>query len=198
MVVTKTTKTSNAQVEIYIVRHGATPWTVSGQHTSYTDLPLTEEGRKEARSLRAKLKKISFTAVFSSPLKRAFDTCVLAGFARAAMVDHDLFEWNYGLYEGLTSKEIHAFDPDWTVFSKDPPEGETWAEIEKRADRMIEKAFFYGGRVLFFSSGHFSRALSARFLGLSVSYGKYLSLSTGSISRLGFEKDKKVILSWNK
>lgn len=193
----KRTKTTTT-LDIYIIRHGETAWSLSGQHTSFTDLPLTKKGRKEASSLKTPLKNLSFDTVFCSPLKRAFDTCKLAGFGTQFLIDHDLVEWNYGAYEGLTSVEIRKTKPNWTLFSEAPPGGETQEEVSERADRVLERLLAYKGRVALFSSGHFSRVLLMRWVSLPISYGGSFPIATASLTRLGFDRGKRVLLGFNK
>lgn len=180
---------------ITIVRHGETAWTLTGQHTSFTDLELTPKGREEARAVGEQLKNSSFNKIWTSPSKRAQETARIAGFSPE--VDPDIIEWNYGDYEGRTSREIHTVDPGWTIFSKDPPHGESADQITKRVDRFLKKASDCGGDVAIFSSGHISRALAARFLGFPVSSGKHFSLASGSISILSFEHEQPVVKLWN-
>jgi len=179
---------------ITIVRHGETPWTITGQHTGKTDLDLTDLGREQAKKLKTCLIDQRFDSVWTSPSKRARETCKLAGFSDIATIVDELAEWDYGDYEGKTSAQICLIDPKWTIFTKDPPNGETAEEIKNRVDRFLNKI---SGNVLLFSSGHISRALTARFLGFSVEYGKHLALSPASISILGYEHNQPVIKLWN-
>jgi broad specificity phosphatase PhoE len=184
---------------IYLARHGETAWSLSGQHTGLTDLPLTERGERNARALGNRLKGRNFVRVFSSPLQRAKRTCDLAGFGAVATVDHDLVEWNYGDYEGRTTADIHKERPDWKLFRDGCPGGESLAAIGARADRVLGKVREFDGDVLLFSSGHFLRILGARWLGLEASAGALLLLSTASLSILGFEHGKTdpVLRLWN-
>jgi len=184
---------------VYLARHGGTAWTVSGQHTGVTDLPLTEQGEAEAIRLGERLEGLAFAGVFTSPLQRAVRTCELAGFASAAQVEPDLREWNYGTYEGRTSAEIHAERPDWHLFRDGCPGGESPDEVGERADRVIRQARAIAGDVLLFSSGHFLRALVARWLGLAPAAGRYFVLGTASLSILGYEHDRSepATLLWN-
>ena len=142
-------------------------WSLSGQHTSLTDLPLTERGELNAKALGRRLQDIAFVTVFTSPLKRAVRTCELAGFGSKAEVDRDLLEWNYGQYEGLRTKEIRERRPDWQLFRDGCPGGETPDQVGARGDRMVERVRNIPGNVLLFSSGHFLRVLTARWLGLN-------------------------------
>jgi probable phosphoglycerate mutase len=184
---------------VYLARHGETAWTLSGQHTGLTDLPLTEHGEQNARHLGERLKGFTFAKVFTSPLQRAHRTCELAGFGAVAEIDPDLVEWNYGEYEGLTSAQVHAKRPDWRLFRDGCPGGETVAQIGARADRVVARVRGIEGNVLLFSSGHFLRVLASRWLGLDASAGQYFLLSTAALSQLGYEHDvsEPVIRLWN-
>jgi broad specificity phosphatase PhoE len=184
---------------VYLARHGETAWSLSGQHTGLTDLPLTEHGERNARQLGKRLEGITFAKVFTSPLQRAARTCELAGFGTTAEVLPELVEWNYGDYEGRRTSEIHAERPEWLLFRDGCPRGETPAQVGERADRVVEKVRAIRGNVLLFSSGHFLRVLAARWLGLAAEAGKYFFLSTASVSVLGYEHDlsESVIRLWN-
>jgi broad specificity phosphatase PhoE len=184
---------------IYLARHGGTAWTVSGQHTGVTDLPLTAEGEAEAIRLGERLEGLAFAGVITSPLQRAVRTCELAGFGSAAQIEPDLREWNYGKYEGRTSAEIHAERPDWQLFRDGCPEGESPDQIGERADRIVRRLRAIEGDVLLFSSGHFLRVLVARWLGLAPGAGRYFLLGTASLSMLGYEHglSEPVIRLWN-
>lgn len=184
---------------IYLARHGETAWTLSGQHTGLTDLPLTEHGEQNAKHLGERLKGLMFAKVFTSPLQRARHTCELAGFGAVAEIDPDLVEWNYGEYEGLTSAQVHAKQPDWQLFRDGCPGGETVVQIGARADRVVARVRAIPGNVLLFSSGHFLRVLASRWLGLDASAGQYFLLSTAALSELGYEHDlsEPVIRLWN-
>jgi probable phosphoglycerate mutase len=185
---------------VYLARHGETAWTVTGQHTGRTNLPLTPNGERNARRLGLRLQGTSFVKVFTSPLQRATRTCELAGFGAVAEVDEDLVEWDYGRYEGMRSAEILADRPDWRLFRDGCPDGESPEQVGLRADRVVERVRAAGGDVLVFSSGHFIRVLAARWLELAPgSAGKYLLLSTASLSALGYEHklSQPVIRLWN-
>ena len=185
---------------IYLARHGETAWSLSGQHTGLTDLPLTERGERTARRLGERLKELTVNKVLTSPLQRARRTCELAGFANVAEVDHDLVEWDYGQYEGRRTAEILAERPDWQLFRDGCPGGESPAQIGMRADRVVGRVRAVQGDVLLFSSGHFIRVLTARWLGLEPSINcKYFMLSTASLSALGYEGStaRPVIRLWN-
>jgi probable phosphoglycerate mutase len=182
--------------QLWLVRHGETEWSESGRHTSRTDLDLTEAGVEAARSVADKLRGTSFARVLSSPLLRARRTAELAGYPSAQLLD-DLKEWDYGADEGLTTAEIRQSRPGWTVWADGPAGGETCAEVGDRADRVIELVRAVEGPVLAFSHGHFSRVLGARWLGLEVTDGAHLTLSTASVSVLGWERDTPAVLHWN-
>jgi broad specificity phosphatase PhoE len=177
----------NALPIVYLARHGETAWTISGQHTGRTDLPLTERGERNAFRLGQRLKGLAFTAVLSSPLQRATRTCELAGFGKVAQVEPDLVEWNYGDYEGLRSCEIHATRPDWQIFRDGCPGGESPGQVGARADRILQQTRSLPGQVLIFSSAHFLRVLAARWLGLEPAGGRFFVLSTASLSALSYE-----------
>jgi probable phosphoglycerate mutase len=174
---------------VYLARHGETAWSLSGQHTGRTDLPLTERGEVNARILGDRLRGMTFAQVFTSPLQRASRTCELAGFGAAAQIDQDLVEWNYGDYEGLRTAEILKDRPGWKLFRDGCPGGESPAEMGGRADRVIARARKFAGDVLIFSSAHILRVIGARWLGLPPDGGRYFLLGTGSLSALGYEHD---------
>jgi probable phosphoglycerate mutase len=184
---------------IYLARHGDTAWSLSGQHTGRTDLPLTEEGERQARRLAPRLAGLGFVKVFTSPLQRAARTCELAGFGAAAQPDPDLLEWDYGDYEGRRTADIHKERPDWILFRDGCPNGESPDQIAARADRVIARLRAIDGNVLLFSSGHILRTLAARWLGLEPGGGQYFVLSTASLSALGYEhtKSEPVVKLWN-
>jgi probable phosphoglycerate mutase len=174
---------------VYLARHGETAWSISGQHTGRTDLPLTERGERNARRLGERLKGLSFAKVLTSPLQRAARTCELAGFEKIAQVESDLLEWDYGEYEGRRTVDIHAERPKWRLFRDGCPGGESPGQVGERADRIIQQLRPLTGDSLLFSSGHFLRVLAARWLGLEPSAGRYFILSTASLSALGYEHD---------
>ncbi len=184
---------------VYLARHGETAWSLSGQHTGLTDLPLTERGERNARALGERLRGLTFAKVFTSPLRRAARTCELAGFGRAAEIDPDLVEWDYGQYEGRRTAEIDAERPDWLLFRDGCPGGETPDQVGARADRVVGRLRAIKGDVLVFSHGHFLRVLAARWLGLDTAAGRYLLLSTASLSTLGYEHKlaEPAIRLWN-
>ena len=184
---------------VYLARHGETAWSLSGQHTGLTDLPLTDRGERNARSLGERLKGLTFAAVLTSPLSRAARTCTLAGFGGEATTDRSLTEWDYGKYEGRRSVEIHRERPDWDLFRDGCPGGEMPEQVGARADSVVRQVRDVQGDVLLFSSGHFLRVLAARWLGLEAGAGRYFLLSTASLSALGYEHDltRPVIRLWD-
>jgi broad specificity phosphatase PhoE len=184
---------------VYLARHGETAWTLSGQHTGLTDLPLTERGERNARRLEERLRGVTFAKVFTSPLQRATRTCELAGFGAVAEIDRDLLEWNYGDYEGRLTADIHKERPDWQLFRDGCPGGESPNDVAVRADRVVKRVRAVKGDVLLFSSGHFLRVLAARWLGLDAAFGRYFLLSTASLSALGYEHNlsQPVIRLWD-
>ena len=184
---------------VYLARHGETAWSVTGQHTGLTDLPLTERGERNAKRLGERLAGLFFAKVFASPLQRAIRTCELAGFGATAEVDRDLVEWNYGDYEGLRTAEIHAVRPGWQLFRDGCPNGESPAEVAARVDRVVCRVRAVKGNVLIFSSGHFLRVFAARWLGLEPFAGKFFMLDTASLSALSYEHDlsSPAIWFWN-
>jgi probable phosphoglycerate mutase len=184
---------------IYLARHGETAWSLTGQHTGLTDLPLTAHGERNARHLGERLRGIKFAKVFTSPLQRAMRTCELAGFKSSAEIDKDLVEWNYGDYEGQRTAEILKERPGWRLFRDGCPGGESPEQVGVRADRVMNRVRAIQGDVLLFSSGHFLRVLAARWLGLEPAAGRFFTLDTASLSELGYERDLSapVIRLWN-
>jgi broad specificity phosphatase PhoE len=184
---------------VCLARHGNTAWTHSGQHTGLTDLPLTLDGERNAVRLGERLKGMTFAKVFTSPLKRAARTCELAGFGALAEVDRELAEWNYGVYEGLTSAQILQQRPDWDLFRDGCPGGESPAQIGERAERVVKRIRSVAGDVLLFSSGHFIRVLTGCWLGFGVNGGRYFVLNPASLSALGYEHNpsRPAVRLWN-
>ncbi len=182
---------------VYVVRHGETEWSLSGQHTGVTDIPLTENGRAVARRLKPILAEQTFTLVLSSPLSRARETCELAGLGARAVLEPDLKEWNYGEYEGLTSKEIHAKAPGWMVFRDGCPGGETPAQIGARVDRVLARVRSVPGDVALFAHGHVFRVLVARWIGLAPDAGQHFLLDTATLNVLGSYRDAPAVEIWN-
>jgi probable phosphoglycerate mutase len=184
---------------IHLARHGETAWSLTGQHTGLTDLPLTERGERNARRLGERLAGLTFAKVFTSPLQRAARTCELAGFGSVAEVDRDLVEWNYGKYEGLRTAEIRAKHPDWQLFRDGCPGGELPDQVAARADHVVSRVRAIKGDVLIFSSAHFLRVLAARWLGIESASGRFFMLATASVSVLGYENSlsQPVVRLWN-
>ena len=183
--------------EIVVVRHGATEWSVSGQHTSRTDLPLLEEGREGARRLRPFLEAYGFALVLTSPMERARETCRLAGLDGPAEIDEDLREWDYGEYEGLTTPEIRETRPAWDLWHDGCPGGEQPDAVEARADRVLARCVAAGGDVALFAHGHILRVITARWLELPVQGGARFRLDASAPGRLGYERETPVLLAWN-
>jgi broad specificity phosphatase PhoE len=184
-------------MEVFLVRHGETEWSLSGQHTSRTDLPLIDAGRKRAEAVGAELADHRFDLVLSSPLRRARETCQIAGFGGRVEISDDVREWDYGQYEGLTTPQIREENPGWNLWRDGCPAGESPEEIGARADRVLERIAATPGDVLLFAHGHILRVLAARWIGLPVSGGSRLALRAGAISVLGFERETRVLQRWN-
>jgi broad specificity phosphatase PhoE len=187
--------------KLWLMRHGETEWSLSGAHTSRTDIPLTEQGRKRAEKLRDYLKGTKFDAVFVSPMQRARETCTIAGFGNVAKIDEGLREWDYGIYEGKTTREIQAQIPGWSVWKNEIVGGETVQHVGERADGVIAQALATapdGGNVALFAHAHILRILAARWVGLPATGGSLFALGTGSVSVLGWERETRVIESWNR
>jgi probable phosphoglycerate mutase len=185
--------------EVYLARHGETAWSISGQHTGLTDIPLTGRGERIAASLVDRLAGIDFAEVLTSPLQRARRTCALAGFEGRATIDSHLVEWDYGDYEGLKTAEIQAKHPGWLVFRDGCPGGESVEQVGARADLVIAELRQRTGHVLMFSHGHFCRVLAVRWLGLPVIEARHFLFGTAAIGILGYEHnlDEPVIRLWN-
>ncbi len=182
---------------LYVVRHGATEWSRSGQHTGRTDIPLLAEGEEQARATGLLLANIDFSLVLCSPLQRAQRTCELAGLLDRAVIDTDLQEWDYGDYEGVTTATIRETVPGWTVWSGICPNGETIEQVSTRADRVIERVRNESGNVIVFSHGHFLRVLTARWCELDPVEGQRFILDPATLSILGWERETPSIRQWN-
>ena len=182
---------------VYIVRHGATEWSVSGQHTSRTDLPLLASGEEQAREVGVKLAGQAFALVLCSPLLRARETCQLAGFGEGAEITDDLHEWDYGEYEGLTTPQIREQDPDWNLWRDGCPGGETPAQIGARVDRVVNRLRSSDGDALAFAHGHVLRVLTARWLEMEVAAGARFKLEAGSLGVLGYERETSALERWS-
>ena len=183
--------------EIYLIRHGETEWSLNGRHTGLTDIPLTEHGRQQARLLKQELGTRKFERVLTSPLRRARETCELAGLAERAEIDPDLTEWNYGDYEGLMSEQIHATRTAWTIFNDGGPGGETPEQVGVRVDRVIAKVRAVGSDAVLFAHGHVLRVLAARWLGLAPRAGAHFLLDTATLCVLNSDRGVAALKRWN-
>ena len=183
--------------QLWLVRHGRTEWSATGRHTGRTDIDLDETGREQARALGAVLAEQSFALVLSSPLQRALKTSALAGYGERAMLDDDLQEWDYGVYEGRTTDEIRISQPGWTVWRDGCPGGETAAQVAVRTDRVIARVRATPDDSVVFAHGHLLRVLAARWIGLDGAAGALLALDTATVSVLGWEREQPVIRTWN-
>ena len=185
---------------VVLVRHAETAWSLTGQHTGATDLPLTDEGRARTQRLRGRLAGERFGRVLTSPLQRAAETCRIAGFADRAEVRADLVEWDYGLYEGRTTAEIRAAEPDWDLWCDGAPGGESPADVARRMDRVLAELIECcerGADALVFGHGHALTALTIRWLGLRIQFGRHFRLDTASVSVLGWKREVRVLEVWN-
>ncbi len=182
---------------VVLVRHGETEWSRDGRHTGRTDIPLTAEGRRQAAALAGSLADWHFSLVLSSPLQRAAETCRLAGYGADAQVRPELMEWDYGRYEGLTSRQIAEQNPGWSLWRDGGPDGETPADVGRRVDRVIGEVRHVAGDVLIFAHGHVLRVLTARWLDEPPSGGRHYALQTATLSVLGYEHQDPVISRWN-
>jgi probable phosphoglycerate mutase len=183
--------------QVYLIRHGETAWSLSGQHTGTTDIPLTENGRRVAMLLQPVLTRETFMLVLTSPLQRARETCALAGLGERAAIERDLIEWNYGEYEGLTSQQIHATRPGWMVFTDGCPGGESPDQVGARVDRVIARVRAVEGHVALFAHGHVLRALAARWLGLRAAAGGHFLLDTATLNILSYYRGLPAVQRWN-
>ena len=183
--------------QIVLVRHGETEWSKNGKHTSFSDIPLTLEGERQAASLKKELSDWDFKLVLCSPRARAKRTCELAGLLERAEITDDLTEWNYGDYEGITTKEIRKTDPTWTVFTSPTPGGETPDQVAERCDRVIARAKAINDDVVLFAHSHVLRVLIARWLELSPVEGRHFVLQTGTLNILSYEHESTVLISLN-
>ena len=181
----------------FAIRHGETAWSLSGQHTGTTDIPLTDNGRRLAERMRPVLAKESFSLVLCSPMQRARDTCELAGLGAAAVIEPDLAEWNYGEYEGITTAKIQETRPGWQIFRDGCPGGESPEQVAARADRVIARARAAYGDVALFAHGHVLRVLGARWIGLAAGAGQHLLLDTGTLCVLGDYRGVPALKVWN-
>jgi len=184
-------------VNVFAIRHGETAWSLSGQHTGTTDIPLTDNGRRLAERMRPVLAREVFARVLVSPLQRARETCELAGLGDRAIIDSDLVEWNYGEYEGLTPTQIHEVAPGWLIFRDGCPGGEAPDQVGARVDRVIARARAVEGDVALFAHGHVLRVLAGRWLGLPAGAGKHFLLDTGTLNVLGYYRGIPAVQIWN-
>ncbi len=185
---------------LYLIRHGETAWSLSGQHTGRTEIPLTEQGEQDARKLAGPLRAVRFSRVFTSPRQRARRTCELVGLEAVAEIEPDMAEWDYGDYEGQRSVDIRKGWPDWNLFHDGCPRGESPVQVSERADRVIARLRALEGNMTIFSHGHFGRVLAARWIGLPVRQAQHFLLSTASLSILGYEHNlatESAIVLWN-
>lgn len=184
-------------MNVFAIRHGETEWSLSGQHTGTTDIPLTNNGRRLAERMRPMLAKEAFAFVLCSPMQRARETCELAGLSATVVVDGDLVEWNYGAYEGLTPQQIHSTAPGWLIFRDGCPGGEAPAEVGARVDRVIARVRAVEGDVALFAHGHVLRVLAARWIGLPAGAGQHFLLDTGTLCVLGYYRNIPAVKIWN-
>ena len=188
---------AGSRSDVVLVRHGETEWSLSGQHTGITDIPLTERGREEARLLEPLLAGADFALVLSSPLRRARESCTLAGLGDRMELDPDLIEWNYGEYEGLTPKQIERIAPGWLLFTNGCPGGESPEQVGARVDRLICKIQTVAGRVALFAHGHLFRVFVARWIGLPPTEGRRFLLNTSTVSVLSYYRGTPAVKRWN-
>jgi len=184
-------------VNVFAIRHGETVWSLSGQHTGVTDIPLTDNGRRLAERIRPVLATKVFELVLSSPMQRARETCQLAGLGDTAVIDSDLVEWNYGDYEGLTPRQINEAAPGWLIFRDGCPGGETPEQVGARVDRVIARTRAVAGNTALFAHGHLLRVFAARWIGLPASGGQHFLLNTGTLSVLGYYHEIPGVRIWN-
>jgi probable phosphoglycerate mutase len=183
--------------EIWLIRHGETSWSLTGQHTGRSDLPLTAQGEQEAHLTAARLQSVEFNLILCSPLQRARRTCEIAGLLPRAVLDPDCMEWDYGALEGHTTEEYRAAHPGWNIWRGPLPGGERLAQVAGRAARVLARIAPTPGRAAIFAHGHFLRILTATYLGLPPSSAKHFALATARLSVLGLDSGYSAILSWN-
>ena len=189
---------SDENMKLWLIRHGETQWSLSGAHTSRTDIPLTERGKERAAKIHAYLAQRKFSLVLTSPLQRARETCRIAGYADVAQIEENLREWDYGVFEGRTTADIRKDQPDWSIWDSPVPEGEPVEHVAARAQKVIDRALQAGGDVALFAHAHILRILAATWLGLEPRGSRLFALGTGSVSTLGFERENRVISTWNR
>jgi broad specificity phosphatase PhoE len=185
-------------LQLWLIRHGETEWSLSGAHTSRTDIPLTARGEQRATKIRDYLAHRKFSLVLVSPLQRARETCRIAGYGDVAQVEENLREWDYGIYEGKTTAEIRKDQPNWSIWDAAPPQGEPVEHVAARTQLVIDRAAKAGGDVALFAHAHVLRILAATWLGLPPRGGASFALSTGSVSTLGHERETRVVSTWNR
>lgn len=189
---------SRLDTELWLIRHGETEWSISGAHTGRTDISLTSRGEERAVAIRKFLAGKQFSLVLSSPKQRALQTCRISGYEDVAAIEEDLSEWDYGAYEGRTTRDIRRDYPDWFLWSHGVPGGEPIDQVAERAKRVIQRCLAAGGPSVLFAHGHILRILAACWLGLKPEDGRLFALGTGSVSILGFEHHVRVISLWNR
>ena len=189
---------SDENLQLWLIRHGETEWSLSGAHTSRTDIPLTERGKERAAKIRDYLAQRKFSLVLTSPLLRARETCRIAGYADVAQIEENLREWDYGIFEGRTTADIRKDQPDWSIWDSPVPEGEPVEHVAARAQKVIDRALQTGGDVALFAHAHILRILAATWLGLEPRGGRLFALGTGSVSTLGYERETRVISTWTR
>jgi broad specificity phosphatase PhoE len=189
---------TQVDLQLWLIRHGETEWSLSGAHTSRTDIPLTARGKERAEKIRDYLAHRKFSLVLTSPLARARETCRIAGYGDVAQIDDNLREWDYGIYEGRTTAEIRKEQPEWSIWDSPVPEGEPVEHVAARTQKVIDRASQSGGQVALFAHAHVLRILAATWLGLRARDGRLLALGTGSVSTLGYERETRVISTWNR
>jgi broad specificity phosphatase PhoE len=192
------TSPSTENMQLWLIRHGETEWSLSGAHTSRTDIPLTERGKERAAKIRVYLAQRKFSLVLTSPLQRARETCRIAGYSDVAQIEENLREWDYGIFEGRTTADILKDQPDWSIWDSPVPEGEPVEHVAARAQKVIDRALQAGGDVALFAHAHILRILAATWLGLEPRGGRLFALGTGSVSTLGYEREIRVISTWNR
>ncbi|HTZ57064.1 MAG TPA: histidine phosphatase family protein [Acidobacteriaceae bacterium] len=185
-------------LQLWLIRHGETEWSLSGAHTSRTDIPLTARGEERATRIRDYLAHRKFSLVLTSPMQRARETCRLAGYGEVAQIEENLREWDYGIYEGRTTAEIRKEQPDWSIWDAVPPQGEPVEHVAVRAQQVIDRAAKAGGDVALFAHAHVLRILAVTWVGLPPRAGSLFALGTGSVSTLGYERETRVISTWNR
>ena len=185
-------------LRLWLIRHGETAWSRSGVHTSYTDIPLTPEGERQAEALRDYLQSCPFNLVLTSPMQRARQTCNISGYGDRAVVDVELAEWNYGIYEGKSTQDIREKHPGWSVWKDEILDGESLDQVGQRALSVIQRCLDTGGDIALFAHAHILRILAACWLQLPPEGGRLFLLNAGSLSLLGYERETRVILNWNR